>query len=47
MLKPIEKNLIKQILSLTSNNKLKASRILGINRNTLDAYIKKYQINLS
>ncbi|MGC8766575.1 MAG: sigma-54-dependent Fis family transcriptional regulator [Brevinematia bacterium] len=47
IIKPIEKNLIKQILSLTSNNKLKASRILGINRNTLDAYIKKYQINLS
>lgn len=47
ILSPIERNLIKQILSRTSHNKLKASRVLGINRNTLDAYIKKYKIYLN
>ncbi len=44
IISPIEEMLIKEVLDKTSYNKLKASKILGINRNTLSAYIKKYNI---
>jgi Nif-specific regulatory protein len=40
-----EKIIIEKILIKTGNNKLKAAKLLGINRNTLKAKIKKYRIN--
>ena len=40
----IEKTLIKDILCKTEGNKLKAAKILGINRNTLHSKIKKLGI---
>ncbi|MDD5568288.1 MAG: helix-turn-helix domain-containing protein [Candidatus Omnitrophica bacterium] len=42
----IEKPLIEQTLERTEGNQLKAARILGLNRNTLRAKIKKLEINL-
>jgi two-component system, NtrC family, nitrogen regulation response regulator GlnG len=41
----IEKPLIEHILERTEGNQLKAARILGINRNTMRAKIKKLGIN--
>ncbi|MDD5254794.1 MAG: helix-turn-helix domain-containing protein [Candidatus Omnitrophica bacterium] len=41
----IEKPLIKHALERAEGNQLKASRILGINRNTMRAKIKKLGIN--
>jgi len=34
--------LLKRVLDLTGGNQLKASRILGINRNTLRTKLKHY-----
>ena len=42
----IEKPLIEQTLECTEGNQLKAARILGLNRNTLRAKIKKLEINV-
>ena len=44
LITPVEKTIISRVLLKTNNNKLKASKILGINRNTLDSYIKKYKL---
>ena len=43
-LSEIEKSLIEAALERTDGNQLKAARILGINRNTLAAKIKKLAI---
>lgn len=45
VLEAIEKPLIEHILERTEGNQLKAARILGINRNTMRAKIKKLGIN--
>ncbi len=45
VLEIIEKPLIEQALARTEGNQLKASRILGINRNTIRTKIKKFGIN--
>jgi len=42
----IERPLIEQTLERTEGNQLKAARILGLNRNTLRAKIKKLDIKL-
>ena len=42
----MEKPLIENILTQTRGNQLEAARILGINRNTLHAKIKKLGINV-
>ena len=47
ILAEIEKPLIEHILERTEGNQLKAARILGINRNTMRAKIKKLGINPS
>ncbi|MBN1353979.1 MAG: hypothetical protein JW994_04855 [Candidatus Omnitrophica bacterium] len=44
-LEAIERPLIELALERTFGNKLKAARILGINRNTLHAKIKKLKID--
>lgn len=41
---PVVRALLNQVLARTNKNKLKASRILGINRNTLLSYIKRYKL---
>ncbi|MDP1854181.1 MAG: helix-turn-helix domain-containing protein [Candidatus Omnitrophota bacterium] len=41
----VEKSLIENVLEHTEGNQLKAARILGINRNTMRAKIKKLGIN--
>jgi two-component system nitrogen regulation response regulator GlnG len=46
ILEIIEKPLIEHILERTEGNQLKAARILGINRNTIRAKIKKLGIDL-
>jgi len=46
ILEVIEKPLIENILKRTDGNQLKAARILGINRNTIRAKIKKLGINI-
>jgi DNA-binding protein Fis len=45
VLEIIEQPLIEQALARTEGNQLKAARILGINRNTIRAKIKKFGIN--
>lgn len=47
ILEVIEKPLIEHILERTEGNQLKAARILGINRNTIRAKIKKLEINVN
>lgn len=47
ILEAIERPLIEHILERTDGNQLKAARILGINRNTIRAKIKKLGINLN
>lgn len=44
VLNAVEKPLIEQVLEKTGGNKIKAARILGINRNTLHSKIKKFGI---
>jgi len=46
LLNVIEKPLIENVLHKTEGNQLKAAKILGINRNTLRAKIKKLKINI-
>ncbi len=43
----IEKPLIEQVLDRTGGNQLKAAKILGLNRNTIRAKIKKLGIDIS
>jgi len=45
VLESIEKPLIERALERTYGNQLKAAKILGINRNTMRAKIKKLGIN--
>ncbi len=47
ILEHIEKPLIEQALERSEGNQLKAARVLGINRNTLRAKIKKLGIDVS
>ena len=47
MIDALDKSLIKNILMVTFGNQLKAARLLGINRNTLRAKIKRLGISLS
>ncbi|MCU0665615.1 MAG: hypothetical protein MUF05_00755 [Candidatus Omnitrophica bacterium] len=46
VLEAIEKPLIEHTLERTEGNQLKAAKILGINRNTMRAKIKKLNISL-
>lgn len=47
MLDALDKSLIKNTLSVTFGNQIKAARLLGINRNTLRAKIKRLGIALN
>ena len=47
VLDAVEKPLIEQTLERTEGNQLMAARILGINRNTIRAKIKKLGIDIS
>jgi len=47
VLEAIEKPLLEQALERCEGNQLKAARILGINRNTMRAKIKKLGIDVS
>ncbi|MDP2911235.1 MAG: helix-turn-helix domain-containing protein [Candidatus Omnitrophota bacterium] len=42
----IEKSLIEKALEYTSGNQITAARLLGINRNTIRAKIKRLNINV-
>jgi len=42
----VEKSLISIVLKETDGNQIKASKALGINRNTLRAKIKEYKIHI-
>jgi DNA-binding protein Fis len=46
MLDALDKSLIKNTLLVTFGNQIKAARLLGLNRNTLRAKIKKLGISL-
>jgi len=45
MLAQLDRHLIQNTLRITFGNQIKASRLLGINRNTLHSKIKKLGIN--
>jgi DNA-binding protein Fis len=47
MLDALDKSLIRNTLIITFGNQLKAARLLGINRNTLRAKMRKLGISLS
>jgi two-component system nitrogen regulation response regulator GlnG len=47
VLQIVEKPLIEQVLERTEGNQLMAARILGINRNTIRAKIKKLGIDVN
>lgn len=47
MLDALDKSLIRNTLSVTFGNQIKAARLLGINRNTLRAKIKRLGISLN
>jgi len=47
VLEAVEKPLLEQTLERCEGNQLKAARILGINRNTMRAKIKKLDIDVS
>ncbi len=47
MLEALDKSLIVNTLKITFGNQIKAARLLGINRNTLRAKIKKLKISLN
>ena len=47
MLDALDKSLIRNMLMVTFGNQVKAARLLGINRNTLRAKIKRLGISLS
>ncbi len=42
----VEKSLLKMVISETDGNQSDASRILGINRNTLRKKIKEYRLEV-
>lgn len=46
MLDALDKSLIQNTLKITFGNQLKAAKLLGINRNTLRAKIKKLGISV-
>jgi len=46
IIEAVEKPLLEQILERTEGNQIKAARMLGLNRNTLRAKIKKLNINV-
>jgi len=46
MLQALDKSLIMNTLKITFGNQIKAARLLGINRNTLRAKIKRLGISL-
>ncbi len=46
MLEKVEKPLFENVLEFTEGNQLKAAKILGINRNTMRAKIKKLGIDV-
>ncbi len=46
ILEIIERPLLERVLERTEGNQLKAARVLGINRNTMRAKIKKLGINV-
>ncbi|HTY44676.1 MAG TPA: helix-turn-helix domain-containing protein [Patescibacteria group bacterium] len=46
VMETVEKPLFEHILEITEGNQLKAARILGINRNTMRAKIKKLGIDV-
>jgi two-component system nitrogen regulation response regulator GlnG len=46
VIRDIEKMLIKKALERSLGNQIAAARMLGINRNTLHAKIKKFNINV-
>ena len=46
VLQTVEKPLIENILERTDGNRLKAARILGLNRNTLRTKIRRLGINI-
>ena len=46
VLKAIEKPLLEHVLEKTEGNQLKAAKILGINRNTIRAKIKRFSIDV-
>ena len=43
----VAKSLFTIVLNETGGNQLKASKILGINRNTLRSKVKEYKIRMS
>jgi DNA-binding protein Fis len=43
----LEKKVIESALAETDGNKLKAAKILGINRNTLSSKIKRFKIKIN
>ena len=45
VLSEIEKPLLEVVMSYSQNNQSKASKILGINRNTLRKKLEAYQLN--
>ncbi|PIP19881.1 MAG: hypothetical protein COT38_02335 [Candidatus Omnitrophica bacterium CG08_land_8_20_14_0_20_41_16] len=47
MIDALDKSLIKNMLMVTFGNQIKAARLLGINRNTLRAKIRRLGISLS
>ena len=47
LLAEVEKPLIESVLKRTEANKVKAAKMLGINRNTLDMKIKKLGIDVN
>ncbi len=46
IIEAVEKPLLEQALERTGGNQLKAARILGLNRNTLRAKIKRLEIKV-
>jgi hypothetical protein len=46
-LREIRKKVIESALAETDGNKLKAAKILGINRNTLSSKINKFKIKIN
>jgi len=46
IIESVEKPLLEQALERTGGNQLKAARILGLNRNTLRAKIKRLEIKV-
>lgn len=47
ILEAVEKPLIEDVLEHTDGNQLRAARILGLNRNTIRAKIKKLSIDVT